>query len=201
MAAWGLAPIPDLEDLTQLPEGEPDCLTGPDEPQPIDHAYVVVPISGGRSPWLGEQTLLLVEADGGGGQSGPSSHFADLHSARLPLDLQPELKLYGGPVPRRVLVQYFEGCPHWQTAAEHLARLNDEGLELSIDFELIDNNERAMERDFRGSPTVLIDGVDPFADENPPVGLACRVYRTEQGLAGSPTLSQLRRAIAAEPEE
>ena len=38
---------------------------------------------------------------------------------------------------------------------------------------------------------MLVDGRDPFADPDAPVGLACRLYRTEEGLAGSPTVEQL----------
>ncbi len=52
-------------------------------------------------------------------------------------------------------------------------------------------------RTLRSSPTVLIDGVDPFADPDAPVGLSCRVYRTAGGVEGSPTLEQLRLAVTA----
>jgi hypothetical protein len=38
---------------------------------------------------------------------------------------------------------------------------------------------------------MLINGVDPFADPDAPVGLSCRVYRTDDGPAGSPTVEQL----------
>jgi hypothetical protein len=49
---------------------------------------------------------------------------------------------------------------------------------------------------FRGSPTVLVDGRDPFLDRDSPVGrLACRVDRTEDGLAGAPTVDQLVAAL------
>lgn len=98
-------------------------------------------------------------------------------------------------MPRSVALQYFEGCPNWRTTAEHLARLADEGLDVTVDHEIIDSHEEAVARGFHGSPTVLVDGVDPFADEKPPIGLVCRVYRTPHGTAGSPTLSQLRRAL------
>ena len=50
---------------------------------------------------------------------------------------------------------------------------------------------------FRGSASVLVGGVDPFADPDAPVGLSCRVYQTPDGMAGSPTLEQLHRALAA----
>ncbi len=96
---------------------------------------------------------------------------------------------------RKVSLQYFEGCPNWRTTAGLLARLADEGLDVTVDHECIDSHETAVARGFHGSPTVLVDGVDPFAEESMPIGLACRIYQTPHGIAGSPTLSQLRRAI------
>jgi hypothetical protein len=49
------------------------------------------------------------------------------------------------------------------------------------------------DRRFAGSPTVLIDGTDPFA--SPPVsGLACRVY---PGPSGLPSPSAVRAALTA----
>ncbi|MCA1737223.1 MAG: thioredoxin family protein, partial [Actinobacteria bacterium] len=57
--------------------------------------------------------------------------------------------------------------------------------------------EVAVERGFCGSPTVLIDGVDPFSNRKAMVGLACRLYLTQNGPAGSPTIEQLRTAITA----
>lgn len=41
---------------------------------------------------------------------------------------------------------------------------------------------------------MLVDGIDPFADERTHVGLACRMFRTPAGIAGSPTVEQLREA-------
>lgn len=95
-----------------------------------------------------------------------------------------------------ITLQYFDGCPNWQTTAALLGALVEGGLDATVSLELIDSHEEAMTRGFIGSPTVLIDGVDPFAVADAPVGLACRIYRTEDGPAGSPSLSQLRQAIA-----
>lgn len=100
-----------------------------------------------------------------------------------------------------VTLQYFDGCPSWKTTAEHLSTLVDQGLVATVRYELIDNHEMAVARRFRGSPTVLIDGTDPFAAKDGPLGLACRVYQTEDGYAGSPSLSQLRDVIAATRKE
>jgi hypothetical protein len=41
----------------------------------------------------------------------------------------------------------------------------------------------------------LVDGVDPFAEGEMPPALACRVYQTETGRAGSPSIDLLRQAI------
>jgi hypothetical protein len=92
-----------------------------------------------------------------------------------------------------VTLLYFDGCPNWQLAGERLrealalAGRND----VRVEHRLVGTPEEAVAAEFRGSPTVLIDGRDPFADPYAPVGLSCRVYRTEAGLAGSPTVDQL----------
>lgn len=96
-----------------------------------------------------------------------------------------------------LILQYFEGCPNWETTNRHLMQLRAEGFDLSVGYERIDTHEMAIDKGFRGSPTVLIDGIDPFADSDAPAGLACRIYRTERGPAGSPTLDELREAIAS----
>ena len=87
--------------------------------------------------------------------------------------------------------------PNWKVTDGLVNTLADEGLDVSITYQLIDTTEAAAEAGFRGSPTVLIDGTDPFAEPDAPVGLSCRVYRTADGYVGSPTLDQLRDAVAA----
>ena len=48
---------------------------------------------------------------------------------------------------------------------------------------------------FRGSPAILVDGIDPFADPDAPAGLTCRIYRTAMGVQPAPTVEQLRVAL------
>jgi len=100
------------------------------------------------------------------------------------------------PLPRSVFegaLVYFDGCPNWQVADERLrAALVAVGRpDDAVELVLVSTPEEAEATQFRGSPTVLVDGRDPFSDPDAPVGLACRLYRTEQGLAGSPTVEQL----------
>lgn len=96
----------------------------------------------------------------------------------------------------RVTIQYFDGCPHWRTLDERLRRLASE-LTLDIEQEIVGTPEAADAAGFRGSPTLLVDGVDPFASGDEPVGLSCRVYVTPDGPAGAPTLDQLREVLNA----
>ncbi|MGC2998207.1 hypothetical protein ACPF8X_07380 [Streptomyces sp. G35A] len=49
---------------------------------------------------------------------------------------------------------------------------------------------------FTGSPTILVDGQDPFTEPGRAAGLTCRVYRTPDGLAGLPATGQLRQVLA-----
>ncbi len=97
----------------------------------------------------------------------------------------------------QITLQYFDGCPNWKETQAHLASLKGEGFDLDVVYQLIETPEAVEAAGFRGSPTVVIDGIDPFSDADAPVGLSCRVYRTETGYTGSPTLEQLREAVAA----
>lgn len=97
----------------------------------------------------------------------------------------------------RVTIQYFEGCPHWKLANERLRKaLGAEHREdVEVGYQLIDSPEEAERVGFHGSPTILIDGHDPFVTGDEPVGLTCRVFRTERGREGSPSEAQLRAVL------
>lgn len=91
-----------------------------------------------------------------------------------------------------VTLQYFDACPNWREAEERLREALHAADRLEeVTLEAVTTPEDAERLRFRGSPTILIDGVDPFADEAAPVGLSCRVFRTPDGLRGAPTLEQL----------
>ena len=94
-----------------------------------------------------------------------------------------------------VVLQYFDDCPNWKQAAAHLDLLAAEARGLVVSLQRVETIEDAERLSFRGSPSILVDGIDPFAPNDAPVGLACRVYPTPNGPAGSPTLEQLRTAI------
>lgn len=87
-------------------------------------------------------------------------------------------------------------CPHEVTARVMVETvLNDLEVPARISTTVVDSDEQARDIDFVGSPTFLINGQDPFADPEATVGLACRIYRTPDGIAGVPPLSSLHEAI------
>ena len=94
-------------------------------------------------------------------------------------------------------LRFFDDCPNWKTTFSLLEQIVDDlGLDAILTTTRVATPEDAETLGFLGSPTVLIDGEDPFDDGNAPVGLACRIYRTEAGLKGAPSASQLREALS-----
>lgn len=96
-----------------------------------------------------------------------------------------------------VTLLYFPGCPNWEIADANLrAALEETGADIAVQRRVVDSVEDAGRHGFLGSPTILIDGRDPFAEPGAVPGLSCRVYRTQSGVAGAPTVAQLRAALA-----
>lgn len=102
---------------------------------------------------------------------------------------------------------WWEGCPSTEPTLETLrVALEEAGLTgTEVSLREVKTEADAREAGFVGSPTVLIDGLDPVppaSDE--PVGLACRVYRRRDGrVSPIPDPDDLREALrrAAERAE
>jgi hypothetical protein len=95
-----------------------------------------------------------------------------------------------------ITLQYFDSCPGWKVADERIkAIIDQQGMDAEFSYQRIETREEAEKYQFAGSPTLLIDGKDPFASEAMTVGLACRTYPTDQGFAPSPTVAQLEEAL------
>ena len=95
-----------------------------------------------------------------------------------------------------VTLLFFDDCPNWRVADDRLRTLAREFTGVTVTHHRVETADEAERVGFRGSPTILIDGVDPFATDSDPVGgLSCRVFATPDGTAGSPTLEQLRQAF------
>jgi hypothetical protein len=97
-----------------------------------------------------------------------------------------------------VRLLYFDDCPSWRLAE---ARLNEAlaafgNKRPSVTYELVNTPEEAERSGFRGSPTILVTGSDPFAGPDDPVGLSCRIYRGPAGVDRAPSVEQLRSVLA-----
>lgn len=99
-------------------------------------------------------------------------------------------------MPMDVTLLYFDDCPNWQTTESFLTELRLE-YGFALQRRQVATVLEAEQIGFRGSPTVLIDGLDPWAGPNAPVGMACRLHRSPDGLTGSPTEEMLREALDA----
>ncbi len=95
-----------------------------------------------------------------------------------------------------VTVLYFDGCPSWQTAVERVeAASTAAGVPVQVSTLAVTSHADARRLGFIGSPTILLDGADPFAQPGASPALACRLYTTPEGMAGSPTIDQLVEAL------
>lgn len=93
---------------------------------------------------------------------------------------------------------YFSGCPSYKQGLENLKQALKE-LQLPEDFEMINikTDEMAKEYHFIGSPTIVINGqdIDPKARDAKVTGYkGCRIYQTEQGLKGAPTIEMIKKS-------
>jgi hypothetical protein len=88
---------------------------------------------------------------------------------------------------------YFAGCPNWHLARERLreALVMVGRPEPDVRLRSVETDEDAQALRFAGSPTIRVNGRDPFLSTIRAYGLSCRVYATPDGHAGAPTVGQL----------
>ena len=88
-------------------------------------------------------------------------------------------------------------CPNEAAALDVLREAAElAGVEaVSVTVTVIDSGEEAQRRGFVGSPTFLIDVIDPFATPSAPTGVTCRLYAAASGPAGVPSVEALREAL------
>jgi hypothetical protein len=89
------------------------------------------------------------------------------------------------------------GCASVRLLEQRLARALYDRPDVTVSRHVIDDQDQAARRGMRGSPTILIDGIDPFAEPGQPASVSCRLYRHGHGPPdGAPSVRRLRRAIA-----
>jgi hypothetical protein len=89
------------------------------------------------------------------------------------------------------------GCPHAALLAERLAAALVGGPPAVITQRVITDPAEAGLAGLHGSPTLLVDGSDPFAVPGQPASMSCRLYDNGPGLLeGAPSVSRLRQVIS-----
>lgn len=91
----------------------------------------------------------------------------------------------------KVEIQHFHGCPNSPILIERVKEAIKDFYEIDYTETIIDTNEKAEEVKFRGSPTLVINGID-FENLPEPANsnLACRFYPN-----GLPTVEAIRKRL------
>lgn len=97
----------------------------------------------------------------------------------------------------RVKLLYFDGCPSYRTAAMTLEQVFvEEGIDASIEMIRVVDEDDAVSKQFVGSPTLRVNGMDLFPDQMSGVyAMQCRVYPTPEGFRSAPSKEMLRGAL------
>ncbi len=99
------------------------------------------------------------------------------------------------PVKLRILT--VAGCPHAPLLEQRLAAVLGDRTDAEITRRVIGDAGEAARAGMHGSPTILVDGTDPFAAGGQPASLSCRLYDNGPGLReGAPSVARLRQAIS-----
>lgn len=97
----------------------------------------------------------------------------------------------------RLEILHVPDCPNASALTDRLDAALAGRRDVAIESHEVRDQAEAAVRRMTGSPTLLVDGADPFAVAGQAPSLSCRLYADEAGvLSGAPTLDQLRAALA-----
>lgn len=95
------------------------------------------------------------------------------------------------------------GCPHGPLLRQ---RLDDAlagtatGVEVAV--RMVGDAEEAAATGMTGSPTLLVDGTDPFAAPGDAPSMSCRLYEDADGrLSGAPPVTALQRVLRRQAKD
>jgi hypothetical protein len=87
-------------------------------------------------------------------------------------------------------------CPNVALLRQRLEALTGTAADVEVTVRVVEDEQEATTVGMTGSPTVLIDGVDPFAEPGQAPSLSCRLYRDAEGrVSGAPPVSALRQVL------
>jgi hypothetical protein len=95
-----------------------------------------------------------------------------------------------------LIVLTVPGCPNGPLIEARLSEVVSGRSDVTVIRRVVEDQDQAEQWGMRGSPTLLVDGIDPFAEPGNPFSVSCRMYRDEDGrLDGSPSVDALRQAV------
>ncbi|MFE7958745.1 alkylmercury lyase family protein [Streptomyces sp. NPDC057413] len=95
----------------------------------------------------------------------------------------------------RITVLTVPDCPNAPVVRERITAALD-GRQAQVELIEVREEAQAARWGMTGSPTVLVEGVDPFAVAGAPASVSCRLYRDEEGRpGGAPSVEALRQAF------
>jgi hypothetical protein len=98
----------------------------------------------------------------------------------------------------RVEILYIEGCPNVDVALDHVHKaLAAAGDPAQPHLVRVDEEADAVRRQFLGSPTIRVNGVDVDASAHArnDFGMQCRVYWAEGNMIGAPPVHWIEAAL------
>ncbi|HZC73872.1 MAG TPA: hypothetical protein VE442_24505 [Jatrophihabitans sp.] len=97
----------------------------------------------------------------------------------------------------KLQILHVPDCPNAAVLTARVAMLIAGRADVTVEHCVIRTEAEAATHGMTGSPTLLIDGVDPFTEAVQPATLSCRLYADEAGaISGTPSITQLRAPLS-----
>lgn len=101
----------------------------------------------------------------------------------------------------KIEILHVPDCPHLRLLGDRLEQALDADPapgRHTITHVVVTDLDAAVATGMTGSPTLLVDGTDPFAEPGSAASVSCRLYRDADGrISGAPSVAALRHVIAA----
>jgi hypothetical protein len=101
-------------------------------------------------------------------------------------------------MPMKLEILQIPDCPGVALLEQRIAAAlaGDQRIDVAITRRVLDNQAAASEAGMTGSPTLLVDGDDPFAEPGLVPSVSCRLYPADGGgVDRAPSVDAIRAAL------